>query len=141
MRIDRHGTIALPFRFNLHHRQERTMSSIPNAKMKHAHVAEPEQPGVTPKAPKADKAAKVDGPSLSDRAKELGERAQDLAEEAVDAVKARPKTAAAIGAAIVAGAAAIIGGPAAARALKSDKPKKAPAAKKTAAKKPAAKKA
>ena len=95
------------------------MSSIPNAKMKHAHVQE-DQPATAAK-PKKDKTA---GPTLGDRARDLGEQAQHLAEEAVDAVKARPKTAAAIGAAIVAGAAALVGGPAAARALKGDAKKK-----------------
>jgi hypothetical protein len=127
------------------------MSSIPNAKMKHAHVAhdEDEHSDHVEKRPKADgapspekKADRTAGAKLSDRAKErakdLGDRAQDLAEEAVDAVKARPKTAAAIGAALVAGAAALVGGPAAARALKGDKK---PGPKKTADKKPAAKKA
>ena len=113
------------------------MSSIPNAKMKHAHadegadVAQPET-GDTPKAKSSKGKGKTE--SLTDRARELGGRVEELAEDAVDAVKARPKTAAAIGAAIVAGAAALIGGPAAARALKGDDAKK-PAAKKAPAKK------
>ena len=119
------------------------MSSIPNAKMKHAHVQhdEDEHSDHVEKKPATDaqpKAEKKPGKTakLTDAAKDVGERAQELAGEAVDAVKSRPKTAAAIGAALVAGAAAIIGGPAAARALKGDKkpgPKKA--SKKTAAKK------
>ena len=101
------------------------MSSIPNAKMKHAHVHENAPPA--PPKPKKDK-----HDSLTDRAKEL-------ADEAVEVVKDHPKTAAAIGAAVLAGAAALVGGPAIAKALKGDGPKK-PAVKKTAAKKPAAKK-
>ena len=119
------------------------MSSIPNAKMKHAHVQHEEQQDGggehsdhVEKTPKAEKKVKT-GPTLGDRAKDLGGRAQDLAEEAVDAVKARPKTAAAIGAAIVAGVAAIAGGPAAARALKGDKK---PGPKKGSGKKAAPKK-
>lgn len=110
------------------------MSSIPNAKMKHAHVAEGGEPGQHD-APKGGKRAKAKAAaaSLTDKARELGDYAQDLAGEAVDAVKARPKTAAAIGAAIVAGAAAIVGGPAAARALRGDD-------KKDGTKKPAKKK-
>ena len=128
------------------------MSSIPNAKMKHAHAHEGDHPdeahqhGTTTKKadqPKPDK-AKPDrklGARIAEQAKSLGDRAEDLAEEAVDAVKARPKTAAAIGAAIVAGAAALIGGPAAARALKGDDKKPAPKAKRktAAAAKPAKK--
>lgn len=101
------------------------MSSIPNAKMKHAHVHD-DAPSAAPKA-------KTTQESLTDRAREL-------AEEAVDAVKDNPKTAAAIGAAVLAGAAALVGGPAIAKAFKGDaKPKKA-AARKPAAKKPVAKK-
>ena len=96
------------------------MSSIPNAKMKHAHVHDD-----APAAPKP-KAAKQE--SLTDRAREL-------AEEAVEAVKERPKTAAAIGAAVLAGAAALVGGPAIAKAVKGDAPKTKPAAKKAAGKK------
>lgn len=97
------------------------MSSIPNAKMKHAHVHH----DAPAPAPASKPAAE---PSLGDRAKEL-------AEEAVDAVKERPKTAVAIGAAVLAGAAALVGGPALAKAIKGEpKPK---AGKKTAAKKPA----
>ena len=101
------------------------MSSIPNAKMKHAHVQDD-----APAAP----------PKSKGKAKQesLTERAKDLADEAVDAVKEHPKTAAAIGAAVLAGAAALVGAPAIAKAFKGDT-KKAPA-KKTAAKKPAAKK-
>ena len=107
------------------------MSSIPNAKMKHAHVVEE---GAAP-PPKPDKKAKA-SESLAGRARELGERAQDLAEDAVDAVKARPKTAAAIGAGLVAGAAALVG--AATGVFRSeDKPA---AVKKAPAKKPAKKK-
>lgn len=111
------------------------MSSIPNAKMKHAHVSEGDEIGQqdAPKPSKKDK-AKTAAASLTDKARELGEYAQDLAGDAVDAVKARPRTAAAIGAAIVAGAAAIVGGPAAARALRGTDDKK-PAAKKKPAKK------
>ena len=101
------------------------MSSIPNAKMKHAHVHD--EPPVAPKP----KIAKEES---------LTERAKELAEEAVEAVKERPKTAAAIGAAVLAGAAALVGGPAIAKAVKGDVPKKKPAAKKTAAKKTSVKK-
>jgi hypothetical protein len=93
------------------------MSSIPNAKMRHAHAGDDTEHAPKPKPAKAS-------PTLT-------ERAQDLAEDAIDAVKARPKTAAAIGAAIVAGAAAVIGGPAAARALKGDAKPEKKAAKKT----------
>ena len=93
------------------------MSSIPNAKMKHAHVHDD--------APAPPKKAKKQAEHES-----LTERAKDLAEEALDAVKERPKTAAAIGAAVLAGAAALVGGPAIAKAVKGDAPKKRPAAKK-----------
>ncbi|WP_375392719.1 hypothetical protein [uncultured Sphingomonas sp.] len=97
------------------------MSSIPNAKMKHAHVHH-DAPAAAP-SPKS--AAE---PSLGDRAKEL-------TVEAVDVVKEHPKTVAAIGAAVLAGAAALVGGPALAKAIKGEpKPK---AGKKTTAKKPA----
>lgn len=104
------------------------MSSIPNAKMKHAHVHDSGDAGsadVGKSEPKKPKAPKHE--SLTDRAR-------DLAEEAVDVVKERPKTAAAIGAAVLAGAAALIGGPAIAKAIKGDAPKKKPAAKKPAKK-------
>lgn len=104
------------------------MSSIPNAKMKHAHVHHEED------APASQPAAAPTSPAHEET---LGERARELAEEAVDAVKARPKTAAAIGAAVLAGAAALIGGPAIAKAAKSQPPKKKLAAKKPAAKKKA----
>ena len=108
------------------------MSSIPNSKMKHAHAHDGDHPeqsqGGGQTAPKAEKKSKS-GPSLSDRAKQLGGRVEELAEDAVDAVKERPKTAAAIGAAVLAGAAAIMGGPAIAKAVKGDGEKKS--AKKT----------
>ena len=112
------------------------MSSIPNAKMKHAHAHEGDHPeqvqAKSHAAPKSEKKDKTrSGPSLGNRAKQLGERVEDLAEDAVDAVKARPKTAAAIGAAVLAGAAAIVGGPAIAKAMKGDGAKK-PAKKKEA---------
>ncbi len=104
------------------------MSSIPNAKMKHAHAPNGEP------APKAEKKSKAKaGPTLSDRAKHLGERAEELAEDAVDAIKERPKTAAAIGAAVLAGAAALVSGPAIAKAFKGEEPKK-PTGKKTSKK-------
>ena len=108
------------------------MSSIPNAKMKHAHVPE----GGAQETPVKAKKGKAAGPTMTDRARELGGQAQHLAEEAVDAVKARPKTAAAIGAGLVAGAAALVG--AATGAFKRDDKKttKKPAPpKKAAAKK------
>lgn len=89
------------------------MSSIPNAKMKHAHVQD-DAPPAKPKKAKQET---------------LVERAKDLAEDAVEAVKDNPKTVAAIGAAVLAGAAALVGGPAIAKAVKGE------------AKKPAAKKA
>ena len=131
------------------------MSSIPNAKMKHAHVHEGDDheesgkrqdaaPGSSqgaqaaigePKSSKQDGGAKA-GSSLGGRAKRIGGRIEDLAEDAVDAVKERPKTAAAIGAAMLAGAAALIGGPEIAKACKVEPPKKKPVAKK----KPSAKK-
>lgn len=101
------------------------MSSIPNAKMKHAHVQD-ETPPATPAKGKGKQE------SLTDRAKEL-------AEEAVEVVKDNPKTVAAIGAAVLAGAAALVGGPAIAKAIKGDGKKSGP--KKAAARKPAAKKA
>lgn len=104
------------------------MSSIPNAKMKHAHVQDEG-------APKAEKKVKAAKPP---KGESLTERARELAEDAVDAVKERPKTAAAIGAAVLAGAAALVGGPAIAKAVKGGDAKKA-APKKAAAKKPAAK--
>ena len=110
------------------------MSSIPNTKMKHAHARDDDHAvqGAADGAAGGKKAKKAkDGPSLSDRARDIGERAQDLAEEAVDAVKARPKTAAAIGAGLVAGAAALVG--AATGAFKGDE-KKPPAKKKPAKK-------
>lgn len=132
------------------------MSSIPSAKMKHAHAHDGDHPeqahhethqaeaqGDQPAPPTTEKAkakgGKTAAAGLSERAQRLTGRAEDLAEEAVDAVKSRPKTAAAIGAAIIAGAAAIIAGPAAARALRGDAEKPAPK-RKSAVKKPAAKK-
>ncbi len=108
------------------------MSSIPNAKMKHAHVHHD--------APEEPKQQATIAPDL--KAETLGERARELAGEAVEVVKERPKTVAAIGAAVLAGAAALIGGPAIAKAIKGDtKPaSKKAAPKKTPAKTAAAKK-
>lgn len=111
------------------------MSSIPNAKMKHAHVPDADAESATPKA--GDTAQP--GPTLTERAEELAGRARDYAEDAVDAIKARPGMAAAVGAAVVAGVAAIAAAPAAVRALRGDDDDKP--AKKTAAKKASAKKA
>lgn len=102
------------------------MSSIPNAKMKHAHVGDNVQPATAGKG--------------QEKQETFVERAKELAEEAVDAVKDRPKTAAAIGAAVLAGAAALVGGPAIAKALRGDASAKKPAAKTTSGKKPAGKK-
>lgn len=99
------------------------MSSIPNAKMKHAHV-QADAPTAAPKPKDADATPSPES---------LGERARELASEAVEVVKERPGTVAAIGAAVLAGAAALIGGPAIAKAIKGDgkpAPKKAAARKK-----------
>lgn len=107
------------------------MSSIPNAKMKHAHVpVEGDTPPATEKKPKG-------GQKLTDRVRDLGGRAQDLAEDAVEVVKAHPKAAAGIAGAVVAGAAALVG--VATGVFRSDDKaqaaKKSPPAKKAAAKK------
>ncbi|WP_174278483.1 hypothetical protein [Sphingomonas bacterium] len=91
------------------------MSSIPNAKMKHAHV----QHDAPAPAPEPQPHAEAPAPeSLTDRAKEL-------AGEAVEVVREHPGTIAAIGAAVLAGAAALVGGPAIAKAIKGS-PKPAP---------------
>ena len=109
------------------------MSSIPNAKMKHAHV--PVEGETSPKAEK--KSTAKDGASLTDRARDLGERAQEIAGDAVEVVKSHPKAAAGIAGAVVAGAAALVGVATGVFKGEEKKPgaKKAPPAKKASAKK------
>lgn len=87
------------------------MSSIPNKKMKHAHVNH-DAPTHEKVAGKTKGGNKVEGHSLTDKAKEL-------AEEVTDAVKSHPKTIAGIGAAVLAGAAALVA-PAIGKAIHSD---------------------